>query len=31
VKLGKLPPCPKICRGEECSEIPCEEEEPGFT
>jgi hypothetical protein len=30
-KLGKLPPCPKICRGEECSGIPCEEEELGFT
>jgi hypothetical protein len=25
------PPCPKICRGEECSWIPCGEEEPGFT
>jgi hypothetical protein len=25
-KLGKLPPCPKIYRGEECSGIPCEEE-----
>jgi hypothetical protein len=30
-KQGKLPPCPKICRGEECSGIPCGEEEPGFT
>jgi hypothetical protein len=30
-KLGKLPPCPKLCRGEECSGIPCEEEEPGLT
>jgi hypothetical protein len=29
-KLEKLPPCPKMCRGEECSRIPCEEEEPGF-
>jgi hypothetical protein len=29
-KLGKLPPCPKICRGKECSRIPCKEEEPGF-
>jgi hypothetical protein len=29
-KLEKLPPCPKLCRGEECSGIPCEEEEPGF-
>jgi hypothetical protein len=29
-KLGKLPPCDKICRGEECSGIPCREEEPGF-
>jgi hypothetical protein len=25
-RLGKLPPCPKIVRGEECSE----EVEPGF-
>jgi hypothetical protein len=30
-KLGKLPPCPKLCRGGECDEIPCEEEEPGFS
>jgi hypothetical protein len=30
-KLLKLPPCPKLCRGEECSGIPCEEEEPGFS
>jgi hypothetical protein len=29
-KLGKLPPCPKLCRGGECSGIPCEEEEPSF-
>jgi hypothetical protein len=29
-KLGKLPPCPKLCRGGECEGIPCEEEEPGF-
>jgi hypothetical protein len=29
-RLGKLPPCPKIIRGKECSGIPCEEEEPGF-
>jgi hypothetical protein len=29
-KLGKLPPCPKLCRGGECHGIPCEEEEPGF-
>jgi hypothetical protein len=29
-KLGKLPPCPKLCRGRECEGIPCEEEEPGF-
>jgi hypothetical protein len=29
-KLGKLPPCPKLCRGGECDGIPCEEEEPGF-
>jgi hypothetical protein len=28
-KLGKLPPCPKLCRGGECDVIPCEEE-PGF-
>jgi hypothetical protein len=30
-KLEKLPPCLKLCRGEECSGIPCEEEEPSFT
>jgi hypothetical protein len=30
-KLKKLPPCPKLCMGEECSGIPCEEEEPGFS
>jgi hypothetical protein len=30
-KLGKLLPCPKLCRGEECRGIPCEEEEPGLT
>jgi hypothetical protein len=29
-KLEKLPPCPKLCRGEECSGTPCKEEEPGF-
>jgi hypothetical protein len=29
-KLGKLPPCPKLCRGGECDRIPCKEEEPGF-
>jgi hypothetical protein len=29
-KLEKLPPCPKLCRGEECSGIPREEKEPGF-
>jgi hypothetical protein len=29
-KLGKLPPCPKLCRGGECNGIPCKEEEPGF-
>jgi hypothetical protein len=29
-KLSKLPPCPRLCRGEECSGIPCKEEEPGF-
>jgi hypothetical protein len=31
-KLGKLPPCPKLCRGEECSGTPCNEEEgTGFS
>jgi hypothetical protein len=30
-KLGKLPPCPKLCRGEECSGTPCDEEGTGFT
>jgi hypothetical protein len=30
-KLEKLPPCPKLCGGEECRGIPCEEEEPGFS
>jgi hypothetical protein len=31
-KLGKLPPCPKLCRGEECSGTPCDEEEgTGFS
>jgi hypothetical protein len=30
-KLEKLPPCPKLCRGEECSGIPCKEEEPCFS
>jgi hypothetical protein len=29
-RLGKLPPCPKIVRGEECSGIFCKEEEPGL-
>jgi hypothetical protein len=29
-KLERLPPCPKLCRGEECTGIPCKEEEPGF-
>jgi hypothetical protein len=29
-KLGKLSPCPNLCRGGECDAIPCEEEEPGF-
>jgi hypothetical protein len=29
-RMGKLPPCPKIVRGEECSRISCEEEERGF-
>jgi hypothetical protein len=29
-RLGKLPPCPKIVTGEECSGISCEEEELGF-
>jgi hypothetical protein len=30
-KLGKLPPCPSLCRGGDCNRIPCEEEEPGFS
>jgi hypothetical protein len=30
-KLGKLPPCPKLCRGEECSRTPCDEEGQGFS
>jgi hypothetical protein len=30
-KLGKLPPCPKLCRGEECSGTPCDEEGTGFS
>jgi hypothetical protein len=30
-KLGKLPPCPKLCRGEECSGTPCNEEGQGFS
>jgi hypothetical protein len=30
-KLGKLPPCPKLCRGEECSGTPCGEEGQGFS
>jgi hypothetical protein len=30
-KLGKLPPCPKLCRGEECSGTPCVEEGQGFS
>jgi hypothetical protein len=29
-KLGRLPACPRLCRGEECTRIPCGEEEPGF-
>jgi hypothetical protein len=29
-KLGRLPACPKLCRCEECTGIPCGEEEPGF-
>jgi hypothetical protein len=30
-KLGKPLPCPKLCRGEECSGTPCvKEEETGF-
>jgi hypothetical protein len=29
-KLGRLPACPRLCRGEECTGIPCGEEEPGF-
>jgi hypothetical protein len=27
----KLPPGPRLCRGKDCSGIPCEEEEPGFS
>jgi hypothetical protein len=31
-KLGKPPPCPILCRGEECSGSPCaEEEETGLS
>jgi hypothetical protein len=30
-KLGKLPPCPKLCRGEECRGTPCDEEGTGFS
>jgi hypothetical protein len=26
---GRLPACPRLCRGEECTGIPCGEE-PGF-
>jgi hypothetical protein len=29
-KLGRLPAFPRLCRGEECTGIPCREEEPGF-
>jgi hypothetical protein len=29
-KLGRLPACPRLCRGKECTGIPCGEEEPGF-
>jgi hypothetical protein len=29
-KLGRLPACPRLCRVEECTGIPCGEEEPGF-
>jgi hypothetical protein len=29
-KLERLPPCLKLCRGKECTGIPCREEEPGF-
>jgi hypothetical protein len=28
--LGRLPACPRLCRGEECTGTPCREEEPGF-
>jgi hypothetical protein len=28
--LGRLPACPRLCRGEECTGTPCGEEEPGF-
>jgi hypothetical protein len=30
-KLRKLPPCPKLCRGQECSGTPCDEEGQGFS
>jgi hypothetical protein len=30
-KLGKLQQCSKLCRGEECSGTPCDEEGPDFT
>jgi hypothetical protein len=28
--LGRLPACPRLCRGKECTGTPCGEEEPGF-
>jgi hypothetical protein len=28
--LGRLPACPRLCRGEECTGTPCKEEETGF-
>jgi hypothetical protein len=29
-KLGRLTACPRLCRGKECTGIPCGEEGPGF-
>jgi hypothetical protein len=28
--LGRLPACPRLCRGKECTGTPCGEAEPGF-
>jgi hypothetical protein len=30
-KLGKVSPCPRLCRGKDCSGTPCQKEEPGFS